>query len=261
MAWFFTYGLSTDLDQMAKDVGHWQRYEKATLNDYVYTFTGCHPEFKAGTSTLLPVRGGVVLGVAYLLDDQQIQDMVEHGHGYSLKDNQVVINGENVTAHTLQPAEIGAPNPPSDDYLNRVRSGLSRHYPAQVVDVYLKRALKRAGRQEALPWKTPTPDSFKREYGVSLRRLFPWDVTESSAFGSAWTVVSPGEETEPQAHDEEETFIIISGEGLMNLDGNEFTVKKGDTVYVEPFSAHTVRNDTSEPLEVLCVWWGGYVQA
>ena len=258
MPWFFSYGLGTNVERTKKDVGSFERYQTGTLNGFVYTFTGNHPEFDGGgTSTLIPVRGGVVLGVAYEVSDGQLSSLVENGHGYELRENRAVLDGAETPVYTLQPREIKQPNRPSDRYLSMIREGLTQHYQPPLVELYLGRALKRTSAQTELPHKAPTADSFKREYGVDLRRLFPWAVTKTSQFGSAWAVVNPGEETEPQAHDEEETFIIVHGEGMMNLDGREFPVGKGDTVYIEPFSAHALRNESDSPLEVLCVWWGG----
>ncbi len=256
MPWFFSYGLSTDLEHMKSDVGRWECYQRATLPDHVYSFTGYHPEFQGGTSTLVPMRGGMAIGVAYLLGDDQLNELVDRGHGYVLTQNRVRAKGEELEAFTLQPRELAPAQAPSDGYLARVRRGLSQHYPAQVVQLYLARALKRATGELAAPRKTAVPDSFKREYGSDFRRLFPWDATRQEAFGAAWAVVAPGQETTPHGHDEEETFIFLAGSGLMSVDGRQFPVARGDAVYLEPFSAHTVRNTGDSPLEVLCVWWG-----
>jgi mannose-6-phosphate isomerase-like protein (cupin superfamily) len=256
MPWFFSYGLSTDLEQMKADVGRWDGYQRASLPEHVYSFTGYHPDFQGGTSTLVPMRVGTILGVAYLLDDSQLESLVERGHGYVLEQNRIQVRGEAIDAFTLQPREIGPATPPSARYLERIRHGLSQHYPAQVVQLYLARALKRATGALQVPRKTATPESFKREYGSDFRRLFPWDVARKEAFGAAWAVVRPGEETSPHGHDEEETFIFLAGTGVMSVDGQQFSVQRGDAVYLEPFSAHTVRNTGDSPLEVLCVWWG-----
>lgn len=256
MPWFFSYGLNTDLEQMKADVGRWECYQRASLPDHVYSFTGYHPEFQGGTSTLVPMRGGTVLGVAYLLDDSQLKAVVDRGHGYVLAQHRVKAGGEELTAFALTPREIAAAQPPSDAYLARVRRGLSQHYPAEVARLYLARAVKRAMGELATPRKVAAPDSFQREYGSDLRRLFPWEVTHKQAFGAAWAVVRPGEETTPHGHDEEETFIFLAGRGLMSVDGAQLPVERGDAVYLEPFSAHTVRNVGDTPLEMLCVWWG-----
>ncbi len=68
----------------------------------------------------------------------------------------------------------------------------------------------------------------------------------------------PGSSTTPHSHDEEETFIVVRGLGRMSVDGRERDVATGDAIYLEPFSAHTIANrSASEPLEFLCIWWGG----
>lgn len=256
MPWFFAYGLGTDLEQTAADLGSWQRHEPATLPDHIYAFTGYHPEFDGGTSTVLPVTGGSVLGVAYLIEAEQLEALRVHGHGYVLRQNQARVSGEDVPVYTLQPETVSPPSAPSDSYVAKVRRGLLQHYSEAVVDMYLTRALRRSSGVDLSPTRSPTPESFTDEYGCHFRRLFPWGVTRQSPFGSAWAVVGPGTSTTPHAHDEEETFIFLGGEGTMSVDGHEFPVGKGDTVYLEPFSAHTVRNTGREPLELLCVWWG-----
>lgn len=256
MPWFFSYGIGTDLEQTKLDLGHWQRHQASSLKDHVYTFTGYHPDFKGATSTILPCKGGIVLGVAYLIEDQQVQDLVEHGHGYVLKTNQAMIGDEEVPVLTLQPAEIGAPDAPSEDYVQRVRNGLNQHYGSELVEVYLSRALKRAHGQELIDIKSPVPSSFTQEYGCDFRRLYPW---KKSSFGGAWAILDVGKATLPHCHDEQETFIFVNGEGLMSIDGKEFPVRKGDAVYLEPFSPHTVLNTGDIPLEILCVWWGALI--
>jgi mannose-6-phosphate isomerase-like protein (cupin superfamily) len=257
MPWIFSYGLGTDPEQMRADVGSWRRMVPATLPDHVYTFTGFHPDFDGATSTLVPLPGGVVLGVAYEVDDGKLDELREHGHGYVLRRNLARIDGDEVSVYTLQPETLAEPGRPSDEYVGRVRRGLERHYPREAVEMYLARALRRATGDGLAPARTPTPASFTHEYGCDFRRLFPWEATRERPFGSAWAVVAPGTSTTPHAHDEEETFIFLSGQGTMSVDGQQFPVAKGDAVYLEPYSAHTVRNTGQDPLELLCVWWGG----
>jgi len=141
MQWFFSYGLGTDVEQTRAEVGSLARYGAATLGDHIYTFTGHHPEFDCATSTLVPVPGGTVLGVAYELTDAQIDDVVTHGHGYVLRHNLARFEGGDIPVVTLQPTEIGPRGQPSADYLGRVRQGLRQHYPDAVVEAYLERAL------------------------------------------------------------------------------------------------------------------------
>ncbi|MEM5650919.1 hypothetical protein AAHB57_29740 [Bacillus cereus] len=46
MPWFFAYGISTNPEQMVKDIGGYKNYKKAVLENYIYTFTGYHEDFK-----------------------------------------------------------------------------------------------------------------------------------------------------------------------------------------------------------------------
>jgi mannose-6-phosphate isomerase-like protein (cupin superfamily) len=262
MEWFFSYGLSTDPEQMRAEVGTWHCDEKSQLPDHAYMFTGDHPEFGGGgSSTIVPLLGAEVLGLAYQIDQDQLETLIAKGHGYELRRHRIRLPREEVDAVTLEPPEIAEPQPPSDSYLERVRFGLCQHYDAEIVARYLDRAVARSKTATEVPRKAAGPETYKREFGVAFRRLFPWDVTKSAAFGSGWAVLQPGEATTPHSHDEEESFIILSGEGRMTLDGRDFPVAKADAIYIEPFTAHTVKNEGSEPLEVLCVWWGEAVPA
>jgi mannose-6-phosphate isomerase-like protein (cupin superfamily) len=257
MPWFFAYGLGTDPEQMRADIGEWSACLPATLADHVYTFTGYHPDFDGPTSTLLPMPGGVVLGAAYEIDERRLEEVRAHGHGYVMRENEATVQGERRPVLTLQPQEIGAPGTPSDEYLARVRRGLLHHHPAAAVGMYLDRALRRAAGPAAPPLRSPTPERVSREYNTEFHRIFPWERTRERPFGSAWATVAPGDATTPHAHDEEEAFVFVAGEGVMSVDGLRFPVRRGDTVYLEPFAAHTVLNTGSAPLELLCIWWGG----
>jgi mannose-6-phosphate isomerase-like protein (cupin superfamily) len=103
-----------------------------------------------------------------------------------------------------------------------------------------------------------TAATVQREKGYSMRRLFPWRDRVETPWGSAWIVIAPGGQTSPHWHDEEETFVIMSGAGAMTVDGETRQVSKGDVIYLPRCSAHMLRNtDTRDELEMLCIWWGG----
>jgi mannose-6-phosphate isomerase-like protein (cupin superfamily) len=260
MPWIFAYGPWTDPDQMRDVVGKWTYCRKSTLQDHVFLFSKNHLGF-GGTSSMVPLEGGMVLGVAYLIDDDQVRRIVENGHGYVLKENRALVDGEEVPVLILVPEQCGRPEPPSDSYLAQVRHGLGQHYPARLVEAYLGRALKRSNGQELVERLVPSPEGVTAEYGCDFRRLFPWPATRTTRFGAAWALVRPDMSTTPHSHDEEEAFIFVSGAGRMRVDGHEFPVSRGDVVYLEPFAAHTALNTGDTPLEILCVWWGGLSDA
>ncbi|WP_051376671.1 cupin domain-containing protein [Burkholderia sp. WSM2232] len=100
-------------------------------------------------------------------------------------------------------------------------------------------------------------DVSKQEYGGDFRRLYPWEGVANPPWGGAWMTIAPGQTSTPHNHDEEETFLILSGNGEMEVDGERRVIEKGDVIYLPRFSTHKLRNISSAmPLELLCIWWG-----
>ena len=100
-------------------------------------------------------------------------------------------------------------------------------------------------------------DPSKSEYGGDFRRLYPWADVVTPPWGSAWMTIAPGERSIRHNHDEDETFIILSGSGIMNVDDEKQVVERGDVIYLPRFSQHFLENtSTNAPVEMLCIWWG-----
>lgn len=96
----------------------------------------------------------------------------------------------------------------------------------------------------------------KFEYGSDFRRLYPWQGVVEPAWGSAIASVGPEGHTTRHSHDEKETFIILSGTGMMTVGEETAPVEKGDVIYLPPFKEHTIHNTSkTEKLEVFCLWW------
>ena len=96
------------------------------------------------------------------------------------------------------------------------------------------------------------------EYGCDLRRLYPWkEVSDPIYWGAALGSVRVGEATTPHSHDEEETFLILSGHGAISMDGDRTSVLPGDIVYLPRGSRHTLENcSPTDPLRFLTIYWG-----
>lgn len=95
------------------------------------------------------------------------------------------------------------------------------------------------------------------EYGCDLRRLYPWPGVADPLWGGAIASVRPGESTSPHAHDEEETFLFLSGRGEMTINDEVEEVTAGDIVFIPRNSHHTVRNLSDEArLDFLSIFWG-----
>ncbi|MBN6889786.1 mannose-6-phosphate isomerase-like protein (cupin superfamily) [Cytobacillus horneckiae] len=251
----FSFGLTCNLDTAKKDLEKWNNYSKAVLKDHIYTFTGFHPDFNGGTSTVIHREGGEVIGVAFDISEEQINLIKDNDYGYVLKQKEIFILDKKVSAYTMEPKVIEELMVPSLSYYEGVKEALTQHYPKEIVNRYLDRALKRT-KKKGVNIQRNNPDSYKHEYGSLLRRIYPWDIIRNSPFGSGIIVVPPGEATEPHNHDEEETFIIIEGEGIINVDGETEKVYPEDVIYFEPFSVHSLHNIGKKELKFLAVWWG-----
>jgi mannose-6-phosphate isomerase-like protein (cupin superfamily) len=98
---------------------------------------------------------------------------------------------------------------------------------------------------------------FEEEYNVWGKRLFPWEGVPEPAWGGAWLAVDPEATSTPHGHDECEMFFIVQGQGVMDVDGDRRVVGPGDTIFIPPFSVHSLTNLGDERLLFTTVWWGG----
>ena len=87
-----------------------------------------------------------------------------------------------------------------------------------------------------------------------------WYVTPTATEGAVMTfgevVVMPGGGHDRHNHpDAEEILYFLSGEGTQMLDdGEPFTVKAGDTIYIPVGVYHSTYNTGWEPLRVLALY-------
>ncbi len=67
-------------------------------------------------------------------------------------------------------------------------------------------------------------------------------------------ILKPGVSIGIHRHeDDEEYYYIISGKGIMTLDGEEFEVGPGDITAVYPGGCHCLRNHTDRDLRIIVV--------
>ncbi|SNR74661.1 Cupin domain-containing protein [Puniceibacterium sediminis] len=75
-------------------------------------------------------------------------------------------------------------------------------------------------------------------------------------WGAAIASVRVSESTTPHSHDEDETFFIMSGNGRIDVDGENTPVAAGDVIFLPRGSTHTIANENAvEPLVFLTVFW------
>ncbi len=99
------------------------------------------------------------------------------------------------------------------------------------------------------------------EYNCHLHRLFPWDGVAdtkkpTTELGLIWVKVDPKTSIEGHSHDEEEAFVIVSGVADLILEGQRTKLKQGDTAYIPRNWHHTMKNNSTEDLVYLDMFWG-----
>lgn len=96
----------------------------------------------------------------------------------------------------------------------------------------------------------------KYEYGCDLRRIYPWQDVASPVWGTAIASVRPGECTTPHAHNEFETFLVLSGKGQMTIEDEREEMTAGDVVFIPKGKNHRFANlSTTDPLVFLTIFW------
>jgi mannose-6-phosphate isomerase-like protein (cupin superfamily) len=69
-----------------------------------------------------------------------------------------------------------------------------------------------------------------------------------------YTVIYPTGSTTGHSHDDmEEVYYVISGEGVMVVGEDKFSIKAGDALYVPPGEFHTTFQTGNLPLSVIWV--------
>jgi len=72
------------------------------------------------------------------------------------------------------------------------------------------------------------------------------------------TFLSANKSTTGHRHaGQEEVYLFVQGSGQMELDGEIFDVKTGDTVLIEDNVFHRVHNNTHLGLKFICIFDGG----
>lgn len=104
------------------------------------------------------------------------------------------------------------------------------------------------------------PYRFKKEEAVLghgdtilAAPVFPEDI--ELPFHHAWGYIEDGNAMEAHRHSHPEVYIITSGEGVMELDGETFAVKSGDVVHIRPDALHTIRQQGGPALQWAAFWW------
>jgi mannose-6-phosphate isomerase-like protein (cupin superfamily) len=84
-----------------------------------------------------------------------------------------------------------------------------------------------------------------------LRSHFLMDAGDlgSRTMTVTWVDVPPGAEQRAHSHeDAEQVYVIVRGQGRMQVAGDVEEVGEGDLIFIPPATAHGIRNDGPETL-------------
>ncbi len=89
---------------------------------------------------------------------------------------------------------------------------------------------------------------------VTLQHLFKADEIKARSRLCARLTIPPGAGIGAHRHDgEDELFVVIKGEGVVDEDGGTARVTAGDAILTGQGASHAIRNEGTEPLEILAV--------
>lgn len=99
-----------------------------------------------------------------------------------------------------------------------------------------------------------------REYNADLRRLLPWPdhadtKRQLTEFGAILVTVRPNEDVDAHRHDEEECFIVVSGQADLVVEGQSTAIGAGDVIYMPRFWMHQLRNPYKTPFQFVDLYW------
>ncbi len=74
-------------------------------------------------------------------------------------------------------------------------------------------------------------------------------------FKSTIFMIMPGCITPLDKHKVEECWTILSGEGILEYEGQSVSVREQEVFYFASFKEHQVRNESDKPLVIASIYW------
>ena len=92
-------------------------------------------------------------------------------------------------------------------------------------------------------------DHEERRPGVALSSLVDGK-TGATQISSGIAEFAVGASAPTHYHDAEESVIVIEGEGLMVLNGEEHIVRPNDAAFIPPGAHHSIANHGDQPFKI-----------
>jgi mannose-6-phosphate isomerase-like protein (cupin superfamily) len=92
-------------------------------------------------------------------------------------------------------------------------------------------------------------EPFTTKDGSTIRELHH---TQTQSLAEA--LLEPGHATQRHYHERsEEIYLVTKGQGELEVDGETRTVRRGDAILIPPGAWHTLANDGTSELTILCM--------
>lgn len=95
------------------------------------------------------------------------------------------------------------------------------------------------------------PEEMAEGYKVAM----PVGILSATAPEFCKFSVAAGCSTIDDFHDEHEIWFVVSGGGVITLDGVNQPLVKGDTIYFKPMAHHKLHNTGDAQIDIFSFWW------
>jgi len=110
---------------------------------------------------------------------------------------------------------------------------------------------------EYVPAGSEAGISVPAPFARSIQVLFAPDRRSVEELTFSLVQIEAGGGTDYHIHDRPELILIVSGDGRVVVDGDEFGVEGGDALYIRTGEWHSLKASGSEPLHLATVFTPG----
>lgn len=90
--------------------------------------------------------------------------------------------------------------------------------------------------------------------GTKIRQIFhPHNTMLGIRYSIIKCTLEPGKNSKQHILKSSEIYYVLSGSGILQIDGQGFQVKANQAIYVPPHSKQFIQNTGKTPLEFLCI--------
>ncbi|MGI0004719.1 MAG: cupin domain-containing protein [Candidatus Nitrosotenuis sp.] len=90
--------------------------------------------------------------------------------------------------------------------------------------------------------------------GSQLKQIFhPHNTMLGIRYSVIKCVLEPGKSSKQHILKSSEVYYVLSGDGILQIDGQELPVKANQAIYVPPHSKQLIQNTGKTSLEFLCI--------